>query len=159
MSQLYCRSPPRTEQIPSDLIKSGFAPSPCLVLLRLCLVLLRPRQKILAVLFQKVSVISGSSATCDDDAIKMNSEGNWRFERKPSVFGFEASKLFLFWLRCGGFPMHLLEGNPNLIYFYREDAALEALQNYKESRPGGVSPFFYASDRGIYSKETLLQLK
>ena len=82
-----------------------------------------------------------------------------RFETKSSVFGFEVSKLFLFWLRCGGFPMHLLEGNPNLIYFYREDAALAALEDYKQSRPGRVSPFFYASDRGIYSKETLLQLK
>jgi len=116
-------------------------------------------KKILAVLFQKVSVISGSSATCDDDAIKMNSEGNWRFERKPSVFGFEVSKLFLFWLRCGGFPMRLSEGNPNLIYFYREDAASEALQDYKQSRPNAISPFFYASHLGIYTKQTLLKLQ
>ena len=115
-------------------------------------------KNILDILFKKVSVVSGSSATCNDKAIEM-SDGNWRFESKSSIFGFEASKLFLFWLRCGGFPMHLLEGNPNLIYFYREDAALEALDDYKQSRPGRVSPFCYASDRGIYSKEKLLQLK
>jgi hypothetical protein len=115
-------------------------------------------KNILDILFKKVSVVSGSSATCNDKSIEM-SDGKWRFESKSSVFGFDASKLFLFWLRCGGFPMHLLEGNPNLIYFYREDAALAALEDYKQSRPGRVSPFFYASDRGIYSKETLLQLK
>lgn len=115
-------------------------------------------KKILGVLFQRVSVISGSSATCNDKAVEM-SDGNWRFESKASVFGFEISRLFLFWLRCGGFPMKLSKGNPNLIYFYREDAALEALQEYKQSRPGALSPYYYASHVGIYKKETLMKLQ
>ncbi len=115
-------------------------------------------KKILDVLFKKVSVVSGSSATCNDKSIEM-SDGDWRFESKSSVYGFEISKLFLFWLRCGGFPMKLSEGNPNLICFYREDAALEVLQDYKQSRPGAVSPYFYASHFGIYTPETLSQLR
>ena len=115
-------------------------------------------KNILDILFKKVPVVSGSSATCNDKAVEM-SDGNWRFETKASVFGFEISRLILFWLRCGGFPMKLSEGNPNLIYFYREDAALEALQEYKQSRPGALSPYYYASHVGIYKKETLLKLQ
>ena len=115
--------------------------------------------KILDILFEKVPVISGSAATWNVKTIEMGREGDWRFKLKRSVFGITMNKLFLFWLRCGGLPMVLFGHSESLVYFLREDEALKTLKDYKESHAGEVSPYFYASHLGIYSKNTLSKLQ
>ena len=116
-------------------------------------------KKILKILFRNISVVSGSAATCNDQSVKMGSDGNWRFESIPTVFGFNVNRLYQFWLRCGGLPMRLFGKNANLIYFLREEAAIRALQQYNDESPKKVSPLHYASPFGIYSKDFLSTIR
>lgn len=116
-------------------------------------------KKMLNLLFHTVPLVTGKGGSVNDQSIFMEDGGRWRFQHEKSVWGFEITRLEKLWLTMGAIPARLVHDPKNpLLYLLREDKALELARCRRESQPEESSPWAYLSNRGIYSKETVINL-
>ena len=115
--------------------------------------------QMVALLHRTAPIVSGTPATENDNSVKMDQSGEWRFDEEKSVWGFNISRLQQFWHRVGGITTHLLDDGKNQMLFLIEHQAIQFMDKFRQDYPSSPSPFYYASRHGIYSPETLLKLK
>jgi hypothetical protein len=115
--------------------------------------------QMIKLLHRTAPIVTGKVATKDDPTIHLNS-GNWRFKKEQSVWNFPVSRLEKFWMRAGAVQLRVLrqDGDPSVIALLREDEAVKEIEKFSATNPAAPSPWFYASNHGIYSKNTLKTL-
>ena len=115
--------------------------------------------EMIQLLHRTAPIVTGKVATKDDPTIHLDS-GDWRFKKEQSVWNFPVSRLERFWLRAGAVPLRVLrqDGDPSVIALLREDEAVKEIEKFSATNPAAPSPWFYASNHGIYSKNTLKTL-
>jgi hypothetical protein len=112
--------------------------------------------EMIKLLHRTARIVTGKVATKDDPTIHLDG-ANWRFEKEPSIWGFDVSRLERFWLRAGAVPMRVLrkDGDPKVIALLREDEVLNEIEKARKANPTAPSPWHYASVKGIYGREIL----
>jgi hypothetical protein len=116
--------------------------------------------EMIQLLHRTAPIVTGQVAKKDDLTIHLDG-GSWRFEKEQSVWGFPVSRLERFWLRAGAVPLRVLrtDGDPKVIALLREDEALEEIQRFKKGNPTAITPWHYASQKGIYERDILRVLR
>ena len=109
-------------------------------------------------LLRTATRVSGKSATSNDGCIRMDSSGDWRFLKEPSLYG-DITRLERFWLRSGGISEKLVIPNSPYVLFFRDADALEVAREWRIQKPNDPSPYALASRFSHFAPATLEKLR
>jgi hypothetical protein len=114
--------------------------------------------RMVKLLLRTAARVSGKPATSNDGCIWMDSSGDWRFLKEPSLYG-DITRLERFWLRSGGISERLVIPNSPYVLFFRDADALEVAREWRIQKPNDPSPYALASRFSHFDPATLEELR
>lgn len=114
--------------------------------------------RMVKLLLRTAARVSGKPATSNDGCIWMDSSGDWRFLKEPSLYG-DITRLERFWLRSGGISERLVIPDSPYVLFFRDADALEVAREWRIQKPNDPSPYALASRFSHFAPATLEKLR
>ena len=115
------------------------------------------RRMVTILLNSGAEIITGTAASSNDPAVRMDEGGNWRFQRLPTVWrGISVSRLEKLWMRMGFIPERLLGVNSSKLALLSPENVGILSEEFKTRCPDSPSPFHYLCPKvSIYDHATL----